>query len=157
VPCPSGARFREQVSATASPRQWAYLDLLGRPVMKAVETFNANLIDQDVSAVCTEYDGLSRVRRISTPFFLPGTGGMEGPSEVASACTGASRTWTTTTYDILGRPTLVQAPDGSQVTSTYAGLSTTTRDARNNPTIQTRNGKGEVVATQDAADFISRL
>lgn len=157
VPCPSGARFREQVSATASPRQWSYFDLLGRPVMKAVETFNANVSDQDISAVCTEYDGVGRVRRSSTPFFLPGTSGMEGPTDVASACTSASRSWTTTTYDILGRPTLVQAPDGSQVSSTYAGLSTTTRDARNNPTVQTRNGKGEVISTQDAAGFITQF
>ncbi len=79
--------------------------------MKAVETFNANVSDQDVSAVCTEYDGVGRARRSSTPFFLPGTSGMEGPTDVASACTSASRSWTTTTYDILGRPTLVQAPD----------------------------------------------
>ncbi|WP_448245172.1 FG-GAP-like repeat-containing protein [Pseudoxanthomonas mexicana] len=157
VACPVGARFREQVSATATPRQWTYFDLLGRPVMKAVETFNANVIDQDVSAVCTEYDGVGRARRTSTPFFLSGTSGMEGPSDVVSACTSGSRTWTTTVYDILGRPTLVQAPDGSQVSSTYAGLSTTTRDARNNPTTQTRNGKGEVVSTQDAAGFITQF
>ncbi|QND81034.1 VCBS repeat-containing protein [Pseudoxanthomonas mexicana] len=157
VPCPTGARFREQVSATAMPRQWTYFDALGRPVMKAVETFNANVGDQDVSAVCTEYDGVGRARRTSTPFFLPGTSGMEGPSDVAAACSSASRAWTTTVYDILGRPTLVQAADGSQVTSTYAGLTTTTRDARNNPTTQTRNGKGEVIATQDAAGFLTQF
>ncbi|WP_448670984.1 FG-GAP-like repeat-containing protein [Pseudoxanthomonas mexicana] len=157
VACPAGARFREQVSATASPRQWTYFDALARPVMKAVETFNANVADQDVSAVCTEYDVAGRARRTSTPFFLPGTGGMDGPTDVAGACSSASRAWTTTSYDILGRPTAVLAADGSQVTSSYAGLVTTTRDARDNPSTQTRNGKGEVIATQDAAGFVTQF
>ena len=157
VACPAGARFREQVSATATPRQWTWFDLLGRPVMTAAETFNANVIDQDVSAACTEYDVVGRIRRTSNPFFLPGTGGIDGPTDVASACSNTSRAWTTTTYDVLGRPTAVQAADGSQVTSAFAGLITTTRDARNNPTQQVRNGKGEVVSTQDAAGFVTQF
>nr|WP_298156304.1 FG-GAP-like repeat-containing protein [uncultured Pseudoxanthomonas sp.] len=157
VACPAGATFREQVSATASPRQWTYFDALARPVMKAVETFNANVAGQDVSAVCTEYDVAGRARRTSTPFFLSGTGGMDGPSDVAGACSSASRAWTTTSYDILGRPTAVLAADGSQFTSSYAGLVTTTRDARDNPSTQTRNGKGEVIATQDAAGFVTQF
>ena len=67
MPCPSGARFREQVSATASPRQWAYLDLLGRPVMKAVETFNANLIDH---AYTNHYDQLGQSDLITTSVLI---------------------------------------------------------------------------------------
>ena len=157
VACPAGARFREQATATAAPRQWTYFDVLGRPVMKAVETFNAHVIDQDVSAVCTDYDGAGRVARTSNPFFLPGTAGVDGPTNVSGACTSTSRLWTTTAYDILGRPTGVQAPDGSLVTTTYNGLTTTTADARNNPSVQTRNGKGEVVSTQDATGFTTQF
>lgn len=157
VACPAGAVFRQQVAATMAPRQWAYFDVLGRPVMKATETFNAGVSGQDVSAVCTEYDGVGRVARTSNPFFLSGTAGTTGPADVAGVCTNASRAWTTIQYDLLGRPTLTQAPDGSQVTSQYAGLATTTRDARNNPTTQVRNGKGEVVSTQDASGFITQF
>lgn len=119
--------------------------------MVAKETFNANVIDQDVSAICTDYDGAGRAVRTSNPFFLSGTGGMEGPTDVGSACTSGSRLWTTTAYDVMGRPTGVQAPDGSMVTTQYQGLTTTIYDQRNNPTTQVRNGKGEVVMTQDAA------
>ena len=157
VTCPVGAVFRQQVAATAAPRQWTYFDVLGRPVMKAAETFNASVSGQDVSAVCTEYDGVGRVARTSNPFFLAGTAGATGPGDVASVCTSASRAWATTQYDLLGRPTLVQAPDGSQVTTQYAGLTTTTRDARNNPATQVRNGKGEMVSTQDASGFITQF
>lgn len=157
VTCPAGAIFRQQVAVTAAPRQWTYFDVLGRPIMKASETFNAGVNDQDVSAMCTEYDGAGRTLRSSLPFFLPGTSGVGGPSNVAAACSSADRQWTTTTYDVLGRPTAVQAPDGSQVTSSYAGLTTTTRDARNHPTVQTRNGKGEVVSTLDASGFLTQF
>lgn len=157
VACPAGAVFRQQMTATASPRQWTYFDVLGRPIMKAGETFNAGVTDQDVSAVCTEYDSVGRIARTSNPFFLPGTSALAGPGDVAAACSHASRQWTISTYDILGRLTAVQAPDGSQVTSSYAGLSTTTRDARNNPTVQTRNGKGEVVSTLDASGFLTQF
>jgi RHS repeat-associated protein len=153
VACPVGAKFRQQVAVTGMPRQWTYFDALARQVMVAAETFNANVIDQDVSAVCTEYDGAGRVARTSNPFFLSGTGGPDGPGNVASACTGPGRLWTTTAYDILGRPTGVQGPDGSVATVHYNGLTTTSYDARNHPTTQVRNGKGEVVMTQDAAGF----
>ncbi|WP_368563150.1 toxin TcdB middle/N-terminal domain-containing protein [Pseudoxanthomonas sp. UTMC 1351] len=157
VACPAGAVFRQQVAATASPRQWTYFDVLGRPIMKAGETFNAGVNDQDVSAVCTEYDGVGRVARTSNPFFLPGTSSPTGPTDVSGACTSAGRAWSTAHYDLLGRPTLMQAPDGSQVTSQYAGLVTITTDARNNPTSRTRNGKGEVVSTLDASGFITQF
>jgi RHS repeat-associated protein len=157
VACPTGAVFRQQVVATAAPRQWVYFDVLGRPIMKAAETFNAGVNNQDVSAVCTEYDAVGRVSRSSNPFFLSGTADATGPTDVAGVCTSVNRAWAFTQYDILGRPTLVQAPDGSQATSQYAGLTTTTRDARNNPTIQVRNGKGEVVSSQDASGFITQF
>lgn len=151
VACPAGARYRQQIVVTGKPRVWTYFDQLARPVMVAKETFNANVIDQDVSAICTDYDGAGRAVRTSNPFFLSGTGGMEGPTDVGSVCTSGSRLWTTTAYDVMGRPTGVQAPDGSMVTTQYQGLTTTIYDQRNNPTTQVRNGKGEVVMTQDAA------
>ena len=151
VACPSGAKYRQQVAVTAQPRVWTYYDQLARPILVAKETFNANVIDQDVSAVCTEYDGAGRAVRSSNPFFLSGTAGMDGPTDVGAACASGSRLWTTTAYDVLGRPTGVQGPDGSLITTQYQGLTTTVYDQRNNPTTQVRNGKGEVVMSQDAA------
>ena len=157
VPCPTGAVFRQQVAATAAPRQWTYFDVLGRAVMKAGETSNIGVSGQDLSAVCTEYDSVGRVARASNPFFLSGTAGTDGPAGVAGVCTSASRAWTSTQYDILGRPTLVQSADGTQVSTQYSGLTTTTVDKRNNATTQVRNGKGELVSTQDASGFVTQF
>ncbi|MGN6225485.1 toxin TcdB middle/N-terminal domain-containing protein, partial [Pseudoxanthomonas sp.] len=150
VECPDGARFRQQVAATESPRQWTYFDAMGRPLLKAVESFNVGVNGQDVSAVCTQYDTVGRPTRTSNPFFLPGVAGTTGPTGLGAVCASGERLWTTTRYDILGRVTATQTPDGNQVTTTYAGLSTTTRDQRNNPATQIRNGKGELVSSVDA-------
>lgn len=157
VACPAEAVFRQQVAATAAARQWTWFDVLGRPIMKASETFNVGVIDQDVSATCTQYDGVGRVVRTSVPFFLSGTAGTTGPSEVASVCSAPSRAWATTTFDLLGRPTLIQAPDGSHQSTQYAGRTTTAWDQRSNPIVQVLNGKGEVLTTQDASGFTTQF
>ncbi len=150
VSCPIGAKARQQVVTQGAPRQWAYLDALGRTVMKAAETLNAGVIDQDVGATCTEYDVTGKPKRASNPFFLPGVAGSGGPAGIENVCLSGARQWTVSSYDILGRPTLVVAPDGSQVVSSYNGLATTTTDPRGNPTTQTRNAKGELATVVDA-------
>lgn len=124
--------------------------------MKASETFNVGVIDQDVSATCTEYDGAGRVLKTSVPFFLSGTAGTTGPTDVGSVCSASSRVWATTTYDLLGRPH-DQAPDGSQQSTQYAGRTTTAWDQRSNPTVQVVNGKGEVLSMQDASGFTTQF
>ena len=125
--------------------------------MKASESFNVGVIDQDVSATCTEYDSAGRVAKTSVPFFLSGTAGTTGPTDVGSVCSAPSRSWATTTYDLLGRPTLIQAPDGSQQSTQYAGRTTTAWDQRSNPTVQVINGKGEVLSMQDASGFTTQF
>lgn len=150
VDCPAGAAFRQQVETTAAPRQWTYLDVLGRLVMHAGETFNVGVSGKDVSAVCTDYDAVGRPKRVSNPFFLAGTAGANGPTGLAAVCTAGARQWTVTTYDVLGRPVLVQAPDASQASVGYTGLMTTKTDPRGNAIIETRNGLGEVTAVTDA-------
>ncbi|MHC9084873.1 toxin TcdB middle/N-terminal domain-containing protein [Luteimonas sp. RIT-PG2_3] len=151
VACPTGAKFRQQVASTGAPRQWTYFDVLGRPLMQAVETFNVGIAGQDVSATCTDYDIAGKPKRASHPFFLPGVAGADGPTAIEGVCAAPARLWTVTTYDALGRPVLVTAPDGSQASQGYAGLSTSATDPRGNTTTQQRNGKGELVATTDAA------
>lgn len=150
VDCPSGAAFRQQVEVTASPRQWTYFDVLGRPVMQAAETFNVGVANQDVSASCTDYDAAGNPRRVSNPFFLSGTVGANGPTGISGVCSAGARQWTVTTYDVLGRPVLVTAPDNSQASVAYAGLATTKTDPRSKVTTETRNGLGEVSSVTDA-------
>ncbi|SDQ92661.1 FG-GAP-like repeat-containing protein [Pseudoxanthomonas sp. CF125] len=155
VNCPAGAKVRQQVVSAGSPRQWTYLDALGRPVMKAMESFNAGVIDQDVSASCTDFDVTGKPKRTSNPFFLAGTAGTDGPSGLDNVCVAAARQWTVTSYDVLGRPVQVVTPDGSQAFNSYNGLTTTATDPRGNPTVQTRNGKGELVTVTDAAGLVT--
>lgn len=153
VNCPTGAKVRQQVVTLGSPRQWTYLDVLGRPVMKAVETFNTNVIGKDVAATCTAYDVTGKPVKASNPFFLAGTGGTDGPTGLDAVCTSSSRLWTTTTYDLLGRPTRVETPDPNgvaAVTNAYSNLTTGVRDPRGNLTNSFRNGKGELTKVVDA-------
>ena len=150
VDCPAGAAFRQQVEVTAGPRKWTWFDVLGRPVMQAGETFNVGVSGKDVSAACTDYDGVGRPSRVSNPFFLAGTADVSGPTGLAGVCSAGARQWTITSYDVLGRPVLVQAPDASQASVGYAGLTTTKTDPRGKATTETRNGLGEMVVVTDA-------
>ena len=70
-------------------------------------------------------------------------------------CTDASRTWTTTTYDLLGRPTRVDAPDGTASTLAYSGNQITATDPRGHSTVQLRNALGELVSVTDALGTVT--
>lgn len=155
VNCPNNAKFRQQVVADGSPTQWVYFDTLGRPIMKAAQTFNAGISGKDVVAVCTTYDGTGKPKRASNPFFLAGLPAVDGPTGLATVCTDAARKWTTTTYDLLGRPTRVDAPDATYSTLAYSGNQTTATDPRNNATTQLRNGLGELVSVTDALGTVT--
>ncbi|KRD39242.1 hypothetical protein ASE35_02430 [Lysobacter sp. Root916] len=148
VSCPTGARFRQEVTATASLASWTYFDVLGRPVMRASETFNVGVSGKDVSAVCTEYEATGKPARTSNPFFLSGTVGASGPTLAADVCS-TGRDWTTTTYDLLGRPRFVTAPDGATAQNYYSGPWTVAIDPRGNQMTTTRNGLGEVTTVTD--------
>ncbi|HWU70722.1 MAG TPA: FG-GAP-like repeat-containing protein, partial [Pseudoxanthomonas sp.] len=153
VNCPSGAKFRQRVIAEGAPRTWTYFDVLGRPILKAAETFNIGVSGQDVSAVCTGYDAVGRAFKVSNPFFLAGTAGTDGPTGLDAVCTSASRLWTTTAFDVLGRPTEVQTPDpnGTAVVNTaYLARTTGVTDALGHVTNSVRNGKGELIQVVDA-------
>ncbi len=151
VPCPTGAKYRQQVLVTAAPGQWIYFDVLGREVMKAVETFNAGSPNKDLAVTCTAYDVAGKVKAVSNPFLVSGVGGG-GPSVGASMCglATAGRDWTTTTYDVLDRVRVVTAPDQTTQSASYADNTVGTRDARNNLTNTVRNAKGEVTSVVDA-------
>jgi RHS repeat-associated protein len=121
--------------------------------MKAAESFNVAVSGKDVAATCTTYDATGKPKQVSNPFFLAGTAGAD-PSGLTSVCS-TGRSWTTTTYDVLGRPTSVVAPDSSTVTNSYVGLTTTATDPRGNITTQLRNGAGELARVTDAAGLIA--
>ncbi|RNF85077.1 FG-GAP-like repeat-containing protein [Montanilutibacter psychrotolerans] len=154
VSCPAGARFRQQVRGEASVTTWTWFDVLGRPVMKAGGTFNVNVADKDVSAVCTDYNAAGNPVRVSNPFFLAGTGGSNGPTVAADVCQ-TGRQWTVTTFDVLGRPTKITAPDSSTVSTEYRANLTIGTDPRGKTTTEIRNAKGELSQTIDADGLVT--
>lgn len=147
VTCPTGGKFRQATTIDGVPTAWAYFDALGRPIFKITETFNIGVTGKAYVAVCTDYDAAGHVKRVSNPFFIV-------PGDYTNSCT-TGPVWTTTTYDVLGRPTLTTAPDSSTVQTQYAGLQTTTVDPRGNATVQLRNAKGELSTVTDAAGLVT--
>lgn len=148
VNCPTGAAFRQKVAADASPTQWTYYDVLGRPVLKLTQSFNESVSGKDVTGVCTSYDATGKPQQVSNPFFLGGVVSGD-PNGLATVCT-SGRAWTTTLYDVLNRPTDVETPDGSVVSTDYVGSTTVLTDARGNVTKQVRNALGELTQVIDA-------
>jgi RHS repeat-associated protein len=146
--CPSSASFREKTVSAGAPTTFTYLDILGRPVLKVTESFNAGISAKNWTAVCTAYDNHGRATFASVPFFLSagyGTAAEPTFSGGSNPCTGVPAS-TTTTFDVLGRVRLVTAPDGSTTTSSFSGLTTTTVDSRGQYASQTKNALGEVVS-----------
>ena len=157
VACADGASFRQQVATLGSPRTWTYFDVLGRPILKASETFNAGVAGKDISAICTSYNAAGKPSRVSNPFFLSGSADPStGPNGLSGVCVAPERRWTNTTYDLLGRKTKVVAPDASEIVTDYYGADTTIWDQRLNPTTQTKNAQGELERTSDAAGLVTR-
>jgi RHS repeat-associated protein len=93
-------------STPNSVQQITSLDKLARPYLSTTEDINSNVI----SNVTAQYDLAGRAYKTSTPY------------------TGSPSAWTTTAFDVLGRPTSVTAPDSSVSSVTYTTNTSTTSD-----------------------------
>jgi RHS repeat-associated protein len=86
------------IDSTKSAQQITAVDSLGRPNLSTTEDVSNNVI----SKVSAQYDLAGRGYQTSNPY------------------TGSSPSyWTTTAFDVLGRPTSVTLPDNSATTYTY--------------------------------------
>lgn len=81
----------------------------------------------------TEYDKLGRTSRSSRPFKA-----------------NAATTWTSMTYDLLGRVTSTTAYDNTVSNVTYAGLTTTFTNAKSQTRIEVKNTQGQLASVTDA-------
>jgi RHS repeat-associated protein len=88
-------------------------DGLGRTIRAAKSEGSSNW-----SIVDTEYDGLGRAYRTSNPY-------RSTNYDTASTPSG---TWTTISFDGLGRVISTETPDGATSTVTYSGNATTVQD-----------------------------
>ena len=95
------------IDSSKSVQQIVALDGLGRPNLSTTEDASNNVY----SKVSVLYDLLGRAYQTSNPY------------------TGSSGSYyTTTAFDVLGRPTKVTAPDGSVTTYSYSAQFVTTAD-----------------------------
>lgn len=153
VSCPTGAVFREQVSASGAASKWTYFDVLGRPILAAAQSFNENQTGKDFSATCQWYDSTGKTHGSSNPFFLSDIALNGAPQFTSNPCVLANRDVAYSVYDVLGRPTQVILPDGSSTSMAYNGLSTTTTNAKGQTKTELKNASGELITATDHLGF----
>ncbi|WP_319024574.1 toxin TcdB middle/N-terminal domain-containing protein, partial [Microbulbifer taiwanensis] len=120
------AHFKVTTTGIDQAQIVVYHDRLGREIRKQTQDFHGDPVYVD-----TQYDAHSRVKAVSEPY------GAGGPR------------WTHYSYDILGRTTLVNAPDGQcDISTTYSGLTVTTSSCGQSKTTD-NNPLGEVAAITD--------
>jgi RHS repeat-associated protein len=135
--CPAGAVRLNQANSFApdgttqnAPTVMVYFDSLEREVARDTQGFDGSVVRG-----AKQYDSQGRVLKVSRPYFV----------------SGGTPQWTTyTTYDALGRATLVTMPDNSAVQNAYHGLTTTETNAKNQTRTVTKNSQGDVVSVTDA-------
>ena len=151
VSCPLGAVFRQRIVAEGAPTKWTYFDVLGRPLLAVGQTFNVGVTQQEFAGACSYSDNSGRAERSSIPFFLsdPNSGGEPSFATQTNPC--GSRAWAVTSYDVLGRPLQVSFADGSMVSSSYTGLTTTATDQLGHHTVVLKNALGEKLTVNDSA------
>ncbi len=142
VSCPAGGKFRVETVSPGSASTWVYFDMLGRDILAVKEAFAAN----QFIAVRKHYDHLSRIKKVSEPYFAigPNASGVE-------ASINGTIYWTTNTYDVLDRPTQVQHPNNTSSTFSYSGLQTIATNSLGQARTEIKNSLGEVIRVTDAA------
>jgi YD repeat-containing protein len=105
------------------PLAVTFYDGLSRTIATDVEGFDGSGTGCTTSAPCwnrvaTQYDANGRPHQTSRPYFV---------------ASGTPKWTVNTTYDALGRVTLVTFPDASTLTTTFCGLTTSVTNALGQP------------------------
>lgn len=112
-----------------------YFDRFGRETRKVSNDRNGTL-SNNLIYVDTEYDSLGRVKKVYEPY------NMDKPKDK----------FTETFYDAAGRVKKVTRPDGLAPPETvYNGFTTTTYDVLGRPTVTTKNALGQTELIKDPA------
>ena len=107
-------------------------DSRARSTRKLSQGFDGSWIATDQS-----YDNFGRADISSEPFYI------------TTSSNSATHRTQIKTYDLLGRPTKLKAPDNSLSTTTYNGLTTTSTNAAKQAKTEVRNVLGEVIQVTD--------
>jgi RHS repeat-associated protein len=126
-------------SATSPPTGWkvnqVIADGMGHPTQTQLVSD-----PEGTTYVDTTYDGFGRVKTVSNPYRDSGhTHYLEAMSYGTSSYA----------YDALGRTLTVTQPDGSTVTTSYSGNTTTVTDEANNQRISTTDALGRLTTVTE--------
>jgi RHS repeat-associated protein len=117
------------IDSSKSVQQIAAVDGLGRMLTSTTEDINSNVI----SKVSAKYDLIGRAYQTSNPYQ-----------------TGSPSYWTTTAFDVLGRPTSVTLPDGSATTyAPYTAQAVTITDPAGKKRKSQTDAAGRLVAVTE--------
>ncbi|MEW5789796.1 MAG: RHS repeat-associated core domain-containing protein [Pseudomonadota bacterium] len=129
--CPFLAAYYIAELASGAPEGRKYFDKLNREIRTSSKGFDGRWVYQDV-----EYDLNGRVYRASRPYYA-----------------GDPVYWTTTYYDVMGRPYQIDDNDGS-TRITYDGLATTTTNPKGQMRTEVRNTQGQLASVTDDAGWV---
>ena len=130
--CPTGTAYTAYVEQAGGAAAKECFDVLARSTRKLSQGFDGRWIATDQS-----YDNFGRADISSEPFFIYNS-------------SNSATHWTQIkSYDLLGRPTKLKAPDNSISTTTYNGLTTTSTNAAKQAKTEVRNVLGEVTQVTD--------
>jgi RHS repeat-associated protein len=122
--------------ATRTLEQYAYVDKLGRSSRTFVSEGDGNYIVTD-----RLYDVMGRPLKTSNSYRTTTRSGTVDPATAPH--------WTTSTYDPLGRVTLLTLPGGATVTSEYSGVYTTVTDQAGKKKRQKLDALGRTVRVDE--------
>ncbi|HEX8720127.1 MAG TPA: RHS repeat-associated core domain-containing protein [Pyrinomonadaceae bacterium] len=133
-----------QLDAARSTHAYQFYDRLGRATRSFARELGSNYVVTE-----TRYDRMGRVSQTSNPVrtTVAGTG---DPSQAAYwATTVQPAFWTATDYDALGRARKVTQPDGTFLTTEYAGVYTTVTDQAGKKRRQKTDAQGHVIRVDE--------
>ncbi|MDQ3687364.1 MAG: carbohydrate-binding protein [Acidobacteriota bacterium] len=123
------------LDTSRSVSHYQFFDGLGRPVRSFRQAGAGQWQTADV-----QYDALGRAWRASNSYL---SSGFNSPIPTPG-------TWTTTTYDALGRVKAVTTPDTAQVTTNYSGNQVTVTDQAGNQRRSTSDALGRLMSVTEA-------
>lgn len=128
---PQNALYYTKEETRGEDTKWKFYDRLGQLLRIASTAHNpTQIVCQDY-----QYDAKGQTIAVSEPYYL-------GSSKI---------TWTTTTYDQVGRTTSVTSPLDATTDYEYNGLTTTVTDPEGNTSSKTYDMLGQLTESRDAA------
>ncbi|WP_162926353.1 RHS repeat-associated core domain-containing protein [Teredinibacter purpureus] len=144
--CPASATILRAQTMAGGSETRVCEDMRGRNIRTLTKSFNGGW-----SVIDTEYDSLDRIRHQSEPYAL----------SQGDALSEGGGVWTSTVYDLLGRPTRINhafhvVDDEGESTGAraysrfrYSGFITVSDSPERKLTTKTVNVKGELTSVQD--------